>query len=131
MRLPAGVEAAIIAHARRQRPAECCGLLLGSGEEIVESVPTRNAADDPVRRYVVDPHDHLQAIRSARTRSLQVIGVYHSHPRSTATPSPTDKAQAFGHFIFLIVGLVAEPPEITAWSWADGNFTALPIVRFT
>ena len=131
MRLPAHVEAVVIAHARRDRPAECCGLLLGNGEEIREAVPTRNAADHPLRRYLVDPHEYFHVIRSARQRSLQVIGVYHSHPHSSATPSATDQAEGFSQFIFLIVGLAVDPPEVSGWTWADGNFTALPIVRFT
>ncbi|MGH9173246.1 MAG: Mov34/MPN/PAD-1 family protein [Vicinamibacterales bacterium] len=131
MRLPAHVEAAIIAHAVQDRPAECCGLLLGNEDEVLEALPACNAADDPVRHYLVDPQEYFQAIRRARERSLQVIGAYHSHPRSSATPSATDRADGFSHFVFLIVGLAADPPEISAWTWAGGNFTALPIVRFT
>lgn len=129
MTLPGHVEAAILADARQASPAECCGLLLGQGDTIVDLTPARNAADDPTRRYVIDPHEHFQAIRAARRRALEVIGAYHSHPRSTATPSSTDSAGAFGDFIFLIVGLGPEPPEIAAWTWVDGNFTALPLVR--
>jgi proteasome lid subunit RPN8/RPN11 len=58
-----------------------------------------------------------------------VIGAYHSHPRSAAAPSATDAAQGFGDFVFVIVGLAAEPPELTAWVWAGGNFAAVPLVR--
>ena len=36
-----------LAHARRERPEECCGLLLGDGAQIVEARPARNLADDP------------------------------------------------------------------------------------
>jgi proteasome lid subunit RPN8/RPN11 len=131
VRLPPHVEAAIVAHARQENPAECCGLLLGLGDEVVEAVPTLNRAADPRRHYLVDPQEHFQTIRRARERSLQVIGVYHSHPRSSAAPSATDEDEAFSHFIFLIIGLRQEPPEIAAWTWADGNFTALPVVRFS
>jgi proteasome lid subunit RPN8/RPN11 len=127
--LPNSVEAAIIAHARRDRPSECCGLLLGESDAIVEAVPLANAAENPERRYFIEPAAYLKVLRAARQRSLDVIGVYHSHPRSTATPSPTDAAEGFSHFIFLIVGLAMETPELTAWTWADGNFTPIPIVR--
>lgn len=129
MTLPNSVEAAIIAHARRDRPSECCGLLLGVGDAIVEAVPLPNAAEDPERRYFIEPAAYLRVLRAARQRSRDVIGVYHSHPRSTATPSPTDAAEGFSNFIFLIVGLAAETPELTAWTWAHGNFTPIPIVR--
>ena len=129
MTLPASIEAAIVAHAREAAPAECCGLLLGDGSTIRAATPARNIADDVLRRYLIDPADHLQAIRDARQRALDVIGAYHSHPRSSATPSPTDEAGAFSGFVFLIVGLGLESPEVRAWTWTDGNFTALPLVR--
>jgi proteasome lid subunit RPN8/RPN11 len=127
--LPRSVEAAIIAHARRDRPSECCGLLLGWSDAIVEAIPLANAAEDPQRRYFIEPAAYLKVLRAARQRSLDVIGGYHSHPRSTAAPSPTDAAEGFSNFIFLIVGLAAETPELTAWTWANGNFTPIAIVR--
>jgi proteasome lid subunit RPN8/RPN11 len=129
VRLPDAVAAGIIAHARQTSPAECCGLLIGSLTDIGEAVPATNIADDPRRRYVIDPRDHLRAIRSARQRDLEVIGAYHSHPRSAPIPSETDAAQAFGEFLWVIVGLEADPPEICAWRWADGNFVPVALVR--
>jgi proteasome lid subunit RPN8/RPN11 len=129
VKLPDAVAAAILAHARQTAPAECCGLLIGSAEEIVEAVAAVNVADEPLRRYVVDPGDHLRALRTARGRGLQVIGAYHSHPRTAALPSETDAAQAFGDFLWLIVGGGATGPEIRAWEWLDGNFVPVALVR--
>jgi proteasome lid subunit RPN8/RPN11 len=104
-------------------------LLLGTDADILDCRSAANVANDPLRRYLIDPHDHLRAIREARARGLEVIGAYHSHPRSAAVPSFTDAAEGFDHFVFVIAGLVAEPPELTAWRWAGGNFTAVPLVR--
>ena len=115
----APVEAAIVAHARATAPAECCGLLLGDADT---HSPTRRrpgtSPTTPRRRYLIDPADHLAAIRDARGRSLEVVGAYHSHPRSAPIPSPTDAAEAFCDFVFVIVGLGTEPPEVRAWRWA-------------
>ena len=130
MLLADGIEAALVAHARRAAPDECCGLLIGTPAEVVEAVAVRNLADDPTTRYSIDPRDHLQALRSARQRGLQVIGAYHSHPRSAARPSPRDAAEAFSDFVFVSVGLASEPPELRAWTWTDGNFAPVPLVRF-
>jgi proteasome lid subunit RPN8/RPN11 len=124
-----GVESAIVDHARRTAPRECCGLLIGDDHRIVAAVPAENIATEPLRRYLINPHDHLTAIRAARARGLQVVGAYHSHPRSSAVPSGTDAAEGFSHFLFVIVGLGAEPAELTAWQWVDGNFTPVPLVR--
>jgi proteasome lid subunit RPN8/RPN11 len=119
----------MIAHARQQSPDECCGLLLGQTGRIADAVAVTNVAHDPRRRYVIDPREHLRVVREARTRQLDVIGAYHSHPRSAPVPSATDAAEAFSGFVFLIVGLAAEPPELSAWTWTGGNFAAVPLVR--
>ena len=129
MTILAPVETAIVSHARATAPAECCGLLLGTGDTITDARPARNVADDTFRQYLIDPADHLAAIRDARSRSVEVVGAYHSHPRSAPVPSPTDAAAAFGEFVFVIVGLDTDPPEIRAWIWAEGNFVPVPLVR--
>jgi proteasome lid subunit RPN8/RPN11 len=127
--LPRAVEAAIIAHARQESPAECCGLLLGQAGRIADAVAVANVADDPSRHYAIDPREHFQVLREARARKLDVIGAYHSHPRSAAVPSATDRAEAFSGFVFLIVGLGTTPPVLSAWTWTDGNFADVPLVR--
>jgi proteasome lid subunit RPN8/RPN11 len=127
--LAARAEAAIVQHARAAAPEECCGLLLGRRLDIVEAVAARNTSPQPLIRYTVEPRDYFAAIRLARSRNLEIIGAYHSHPRHSARPSATDAAEAIEDFIFVIVSLAAEPPDLRAWHWLDGNFAALPIVR--
>jgi desampylase len=124
-----GVREAIIDHARQTAPEECCGLLVGTAAKIIDCVAAANIAEAPTRRYLVDPRDHLQAIRSARGRGLEVIGAYHSHPAGRAIPSATDCSAGFADFLFVIVGLALEPPELLAWAWSNGNFTSVPLVR--
>ena len=87
----------LVAHAERDRPRECCGLLIGRGDpaagervEVLEAVPARNLAEDP-DRFFVDPVDHIRARREARTRGLDVVGFYHSHSHSAARPSARGK----------------------------------------
>ena len=129
MILPRAAEDEIIAHAQRTAPEECCGLLVGRADRIARVVASRNSATDPTKRFVVEPQDYFDTIRQARRESLEVIGVYHSHPRSAAIPSATDRAEAFEDFFFVIVGMSTNPPEITAWRWAGGNFNPQPLVR--
>jgi proteasome lid subunit RPN8/RPN11 len=129
VQLPADVEAAIVAHARAAVPAECCGFLLGTAETIVEARRATNVAVDAQRRYAIDPLEHLAVIRDARRRQLEVVGAYHSHPRSPARPSPTDAAQAFSHFLFVIVGLDGGAADVRGWRWREGNFAPVPFVR--
>jgi proteasome lid subunit RPN8/RPN11 len=101
---------AVVAHARDAAPAECCGLLLGTLDAVTESRRARNLADDP-NRFLIDPGDHIDARRDARTRGIDVVGFYHSHPHSAAVPSERDLAEAsYAGYLYLIVSLAEQPP---------------------
>jgi proteasome lid subunit RPN8/RPN11 len=114
---------AIVTHARETAPEECCGLLLGSPASIVEAARTRNIAEDPTSRFLIDPKDHIDGRRSARRRSLAVVGFYHSHLRSSAEPSARDRAEAgYPEDLYLIVSLLVEPPDMRIFR----NFVSLP-----
>jgi proteasome lid subunit RPN8/RPN11 len=126
VRITAEVIRAIEAHARETAPDECCGLLIGTPDVITLSVPARNIADERRRRYEIDPRDHFDAIRRARTLDLDVVGAYHSHPHSAPVPSQTDRSEAFESFLFLIVGLES---ETRGWRLSSGNFVEIPLVR--
>ena len=118
----------IVAHAREAQPAECCGLLLGSGSTIAEAVRTRNASDDP-NRFLIDPQAHIEARREARGRDLGVIGFYHSHPHSPAEPSSTDlKEASYPDHLYLIVSPATDPPEIQLFKLVAGNFLEVPFI---
>ena len=63
---------------------------------VLDATPVANVAAEPRRHYRIDPREHLRRfVHDARRRSLDVIGAYHSHPRSAAVPSATDAAEAF------------------------------------
>ncbi len=118
VRLAGGVLDALIRHAREAAPCECCGLLLGIGIDVVEAVPARNIALDPTRRFTIDPEDHINARRAARARDLDVIGFYHSHPHSGATPSETDIAEAsYPDALHAIVSLAGATPVVRVFRW--------------
>ena len=92
------------AHADGESPRECCGMLIGAAGRIVEHVRATNLAEGTTR-FLIDPQDHIRALRAARARGLDVVGFYHSHPRSRAYPSPTDVAECgYAGVLHLIAG---------------------------
>ena len=112
----------VLAHARESQPQECCGMLIGADSRILTAVRARNLAASPTR-YLIDPKDHLDALRTARQRNLDVLGFYHSHPRSTAFPSETDLSEAaYPDCVYLIVGLQGD--QVDARLFRFGNGTA-------
>jgi proteasome lid subunit RPN8/RPN11 len=126
--LRASLRDEIIAHAREESPNECCGLLIGQGSAIDECVRARNLLASPTR-YLLDPADHVAAIRRLRGSDRSVIGAYHSHPSSRALPSETDRAEIFySDFLWLIVSLLDPEGEVAAFRLTGGDLTAMPIL---
>jgi desampylase len=129
------VATAIAAHARREHPRECCGILLGVGDELVEAVAAQNVAAEPARHYEVSPADHIAQIRRCRDTakaggtSLAILGVYHSHPQSAPVPSPTDLDRAWGEYVYLIAGPAngSAPLEIRAYRLDGERFIDVPL----
>jgi proteasome lid subunit RPN8/RPN11 len=62
-------------------------------------------------------------------RRHEIVGAYHSHPRTAPVPSPTDRAQAFGEFVYLIAGPAAEigPIEVRGYRLEGGEFEAVTL----
>lgn len=121
----------IVRHARASAPRECCGLLLGRPESaaVVDVWPTRNDADGD-SRFLVNAEDHFAAIHAARARGLEVIGAYHSHPRSAATPSPSDLTESgVGPWVHVIVSLASDPAELRAYRYAEGGPVEVSVRR--
>lgn len=94
--LPSDVMGRMRAAAEAAFPQEACGLLIGGGARdgvaVKDVVPSVNVADDPARRFEVDPALHLRIQRELRGTGWQVVGVYHSHPDGAAQPSAEDVA---------------------------------------
>ena len=125
----AAVVDAVVQHAQAAAPNECCGVLIGRDDHIDEAVPGHNVAERPLTRFLLDPRDHLAALKEARRRGLDVVGFYHSHPRSLAAPSATDRAEAtYAGHLFLIVGLAATPVDLRFYRYVEGNFQPAPFV---
>jgi proteasome lid subunit RPN8/RPN11 len=144
----------IVAHARRDAPNECCGLLVGrvappaetegpakagayaQGPSILEAIPCSNGAADPTRRYEISPVDYFaqihrcRRINAAQSERFAVVGAYHSHPRGDPEPSATDAEQAFRDFVFLIVGLGASigGMQIRAYCFQDDRLMPVPLI---
>ncbi len=126
----AGVLEAIANHACREAPPECCGRLIGGADRIEKAEPVVNRAADPRRRYEIDPADFLAAVKRCRGTASSVIGAYHSHPLTSAEPSESDRAEAFGPFLYVIAGPVTADaaPPIRIYRWALGNFLPVRLV---
>lgn len=112
---------AVIAHARRDHPDECCGIVAGSGGVATRVVPIRNAERSPTG-FVFDPAEQLQVWRSLDDADEDLLVVYHSHTMTEAYPSRTDvrwSANTPGTS-WLLVSTRSEDAEIRSFRIEDG-----------
>jgi proteasome lid subunit RPN8/RPN11 len=101
---------AMVLHAERTYPNECCGAMLGriSGDKktVTEAVPLENAFQgEQGERYELRPEDLLAADKAARARGLDLIGIFHSHPDCDAYFSQTDLKNSCPWYSFVVLSI--------------------------
>ena len=129
LRIPQAIYDTIIDHAREGFPLEVCGILGGLEGEVSIQFPMTNV-DASSEHFTLDPKEQFRVIKELRSRKLEMVAVYHSHPASPARPSAEDIRLALtpdiSHVIvslvepdtpvlksFRITGGVVEPEEIS------------------
>ena len=118
--LPAEIAAQIVEHAQSGYPDEVCGLVAGRDGVATAAYPGRNISPTPAVTYELD-HDTLARIFDFEDAGLELVAIYHSHPRGPETPSPTDIAHAFySDSVYLIVSLATpDRPVVRGFRIAD------------
>jgi proteasome lid subunit RPN8/RPN11 len=101
---------AMILHAERTYPNECCGVMLGHAHPekkvVTEAIALENAWEGQQSdRYQVRPEDLLRADREARSQGLDVIGIFHSHPDADAYFSETDLKNSCPWYSFIVLSI--------------------------
>ena len=113
LKLPKQLLAEMISHALEQDPEECCGILLGKGENATRLRRVRNANENRISRYNMDPLDVLEVERDAD-----------SHTYSQGYPSDTDVKNAvetgWTDPYYVLVSLVEKTrPVVRAYRISD------------
>jgi [CysO sulfur-carrier protein]-S-L-cysteine hydrolase len=118
---------AILDHARRDAPNECCGFVALEDGRAVEVLPVENVAASPLR-FEVGPHDLLR-VTGAIEDAGRDIAIYHSHTRSAPYPSQTDInfAAQWPGVQWLIVGVAGDEPEVRNYAIDGGVVTEVEV----
>lgn len=131
--LPDALAAAMLEHARAELPNEACGLVSGVAAEgrALAFHPTRNAEASPLR-YNVHPDDLVRVIFAIEDAGQDLVAIFHSHTRSPAIPSATDRRAAMYPDAAYLLATLADPdapPQraLRAWHIRDGDVAELPL----
>ena len=123
----------IVAHAREEAPDEACGLISGKEGRPVTVHRMRNADESPTT-YRFEPKEQYRVMSEIEDEGLDIYAIYHSHTRTEAYPSATDRARAhredpatgelaawFPGTRYLIVSLAEEQPVLRGFTFRDGG----------
>ena len=130
LRMSAEIAAQIVEHARSGYPAEVCGLVAGRDGVATAAYPGRNISPTPADTYELD-HDTLARVFDFEDAGLELVAIYHSHPRGPETPSPTDIAHAFyPDSVYLIVSLATpDRPVVRGFRITDEGVREIAFKR--
>ncbi|GAB4539002.1 MAG: M67 family metallopeptidase [Anaerolineales bacterium] len=95
----------MVAHVAGLAPQEACGLLAGTGNVAQHIFFISNQAQSPTR-YLMNPVEQLRAFEWIDENHLDLLAIFHSHPRGPQTVSPTDIAQAAYRVAYLVLSPV-------------------------
>ena len=80
-------------HITKEAPLESCGMLAGKAGLVEIVLPVKNAAESKVR-FLMEPRAQLRAMQQIEAEGLELLAIFHSHPKGPSIPSPTDIQEA-------------------------------------
>jgi proteasome lid subunit RPN8/RPN11 len=133
----------VVAHAREEYDAECCGMIAYGHEEGEEEVratrvhratnvyaakpgghsPSARIPGMASKRFEIDGKEVLRAIDGFEAESWELGAIYHSHTHTAPHPSQTDInfAANWPGLEWVIVGLADEQPEVRCYLIEGGE----------
>ena len=131
--IPAAVTDELLAHARSELPNEACGLLAGdlASGSATAYYPARNSEASPLR-YNVHPDDLVRIVFAIEDAGQDLVAIFHSHTRSPAVPSATDRRAAQYPDAFYVLATLADPrataaESLRAWRIRDGEVSEVSL----
>jgi proteasome lid subunit RPN8/RPN11 len=124
----------VVAHAREEYDAECCGMIAyergapAGSSRAVRVHRARNVYASP-KRFEIDGKDVLRAVNEFDDAGWGMGAIYHSHTHTPPYPSQTDInfARNWPGVEWVIVGLAGEEPEVRCYLIEEGEVTEVPV----
>jgi proteasome lid subunit RPN8/RPN11 len=123
----------ILAHAREEFDAECCGVIAYPDGEEQESRALQVRRMTNVHathlRFEIEPKELLRAYSDFDDAGWKIGAIYHSHTRTEPYPSQTDINYAAGWpgVEWLIVGLAGEQPDVRSYVIDGDDVREVPV----
>lgn len=104
-------------------PLEACGIMAGLDGRVRRLYAVENRLRSPVA-YEMEPRQQIAAMLDLEKAGLEMLAIYHSHPKGPQTPSPTDVAQSYYPGVAYVIVSLADrrQPSIRAFIISEGGF---------
>ncbi|CAN5457252.1 M67 family metallopeptidase [soil metagenome] len=119
----------IVAHAVRDAPNECCGMVAVRDGAATAVHATENVAASPFR-FEVDSSELIRLWNDIESAGADVGAIYHSHTRSDPYPSQTDVnfASNWPGVEWIIVGVDKQgQTEVHSYLVDDGQISEVEL----
>ena len=119
----------VLAHARRDHPDECCGVISAKDGAAARLVEMENAERSPTG-FTFDSAEWLRVYRELDDADEEPWVVYHSHTMTEAYPSRTDIrwSETAGFPYWLLVSTRSDEDEVRAFTIDGGVVTEVTLV---
>ncbi len=101
-------------------PYEACGVLIGtingSTAHVEKTLPVKNVRRTR-RSFELDPKKYYELWNEAERTGKEIVGIYHTHPVSSAVPSLWDRETMENA---TSVWLIAGADRMRAYIWDEG-----------
>jgi proteasome lid subunit RPN8/RPN11 len=121
LELPQAMVDQVLAHARRDHPDECCGVIAGKDGVATRLFEMTNAERSPTG-FTFDSAEWLRVHRSVEDADEDLLVVYHSHTMTEAYPSRTDVrwSENTPGTSWLLVSTRSDEDEVRSYRIEDG-----------
>jgi proteasome lid subunit RPN8/RPN11 len=134
MVIPAALLQDLVAHAREEYDAECCGMVAydrsaPDGSPLAVRVHRAVNVFASRKRFEIDGKELLHTLNEFEGEGWELGAIYHSHTHTEPYPSQTDInfAANWPGLEWVIVGLAAAEPEVRCYLIEDGQVREVPL----
>ncbi len=126
--IPEDVYHTVIDHVIKNFPEEACGVLAGTNNTVTIGLPVTNQLHSRVKFYM-EPIELYKALERIESEELDLLAIFHSHPKGPDRPSETDVKE----FLYPGVATIICSPKEDYWLFKpymieNGNYHEIELV---
>ena len=113
-------------HINFEAPLEACGLLGGKNQLVEIVLPVKNSLESRTQ-FQMDPRAQLRAMQQIEAEGLEMVAIFHSHPKGPSVPSTTDIKKTLYQVVTIIWAKVGRRWQARGFWIESGQVVEIPL----